>query len=75
MPPFIWIGFLGFILAMVMLDLGVFHRKAHAVRLPEALAWTAVWVALALAFNVLVYFLYVDNGLAPLQGDPLLVLS
>ncbi len=64
MPPIVWIGFLIFILAMVILTLGVFHRKPHVVKLPEALAWTGVWVALALAFNVLVYFLYAEEGLA-----------
>ena len=47
----IWIGFTVFVLAMLALDLGVFHRKAHAVSLKESLAWTAVWVALALLFN------------------------
>ncbi|HEY6220417.1 MAG TPA: TerC family protein [Gemmatimonadaceae bacterium] len=45
-----WIGFVGFILAMLSLDLGVFHRKVHEVRPREAAIWTAVWVALALAF-------------------------
>ena len=44
-------GLLAFVLAMLALDLGVFHRKAHAVRLKEALVWSAVWIALALAFN------------------------
>jgi len=47
----LWVGFNGFILAMLALDLGVFHRKAHAVSLRESLTWTFVWVALALAFN------------------------
>ncbi|MBE0541876.1 MAG: TerC family protein [Verrucomicrobia bacterium] len=47
----LWIGFTVFVLAMLALDLGVFHRKAHAVSLRESLAWTAVWVALALLFN------------------------
>jgi tellurite resistance protein TerC len=47
----IWIGFTVFVLAMLALDLGVFHRKAHAVSLRESLTWTAVWVALALVFN------------------------
>lgn len=46
---------------MVGLDLGVFHRQAHAMSVREALAWTAVWVALALAFNAVVYFLYEGN--------------
>jgi tellurite resistance protein TerC len=47
----LWVGFNGFILAMLALDLGVFHRKSHVVSLKESLAWTAVWVVLAIAFN------------------------
>ena len=46
-----WIGFNVFILAMLALDLGVFHRKSHIVTLKESLTWTGVWIALALAFN------------------------
>lgn len=57
----VWIGFLALIAAVVALDLGVFHRKPHVISLPEALGWTAVWVTLALAFNVAVYFLYELN--------------
>ncbi len=53
--PLLWGGFLAFVLAMLAIDLGVFHRKAHAVDLREAAAWSAVWVALALVFNVAVY--------------------
>jgi tellurite resistance protein TerC len=53
--PLLWGGFLAFVLAMLALDLGVFHRKAHVVRLREALAWTFVWIALALLFNLGVY--------------------
>jgi tellurite resistance protein TerC len=49
--PALWAGFTLFILGMLALDLGVFHRKAHEVRLKEALAWSMVWVALALAFT------------------------
>ena len=45
-----WVGFIGFVLAMLALDLGVFHRQAHEVRPKEAAIWTAVWVALALIF-------------------------
>jgi tellurite resistance protein TerC len=52
----LWIGFNLFVLAMLALDLGVFHRKAHAVTVREALVWSAVWIALALLFNVGVYF-------------------
>lgn len=50
-PLWIWGSFLGFVALMLALDLGVFHRKAHKVEMKEALSWTAVWVALALAFN------------------------
>jgi tellurite resistance protein TerC len=45
-----WVGFIAFVLAMLALDLGVFHRKAHEVRAKEAAIWTGVWVALALLF-------------------------
>jgi len=50
-----WIAFNLFVLAMLAIDLGVFHRKAHAVSLREAAAWSAVWVALALLFNWGIY--------------------
>jgi tellurite resistance protein TerC len=53
--PVLWLGFLVFVLAMLAVDLGVFHRKAHAVSLREAGAWTAVWVVLAATFNLGVY--------------------
>ena len=48
--PLLWIGFLLFVLAMLAVDLGLFHRKAHEVSLKEAGAWSAVWVALAGVF-------------------------
>ena len=50
-----WIGFNLFVLAMLALDLGVFHRKSHEVRFKEAMIWTGVWVVLALSFNAAVY--------------------
>lgn len=53
--PILWLGFTAFVLAMLALDLGVFHRKAHEVRFREAVTWSLVWIALSLAFNVLVY--------------------
>lgn len=46
-----WIGFNVFVLLMLALDLGVFHRTAHVVSIREALTWTGIWVALALIFN------------------------
>lgn len=52
----LWIGFNLFILLMLALDLGVFQRKIHAVSVREALIWSGVWIALALAFNVFVYY-------------------
>ncbi len=50
-----WIGFHVFVLAMLALDLGVFHKKEHAVSVKESLIWTGVWVSLALVFNYGVY--------------------
>jgi tellurite resistance protein TerC len=52
--PALWAGFVAFVLVLLALDLGFFHRKAHAVTLKEAGIWSAVWVGLALAFNLLV---------------------
>ena len=47
----LWVGFNVFVLAMLALDLGVFHRKAHVVSFREAVAWTIAWVTLAMLFN------------------------
>ena len=41
---------------MLALDLGIFHRNAHEVKMKEALTWSSVWIALAIAFNFLIYF-------------------
>jgi len=54
----LWVGFNVFVLAMLALDLGVFHRKSHAVSGREALIWSAVWISLSLVFNVLIYFFW-----------------
>jgi tellurite resistance protein TerC len=51
----LWVAFNTFMLAMLALDLGVFHRQAHAVTVREALVWSAVWMALALLFNLGMY--------------------
>jgi tellurite resistance protein TerC len=53
-----WVAFNAFVLCMLALDLGVFHRNAHVVSLREAGAWSAVWVALALAFNAGIYVVW-----------------
>ncbi len=50
-----WVLFNAFVLAMLLLDLGVFHRKAHVVRFREALVWTVVWISLAAVFAVLLH--------------------
>jgi tellurite resistance protein TerC len=50
-----WVIFNVFVLAMLALDLGVFHRKAHVIKIREALFWSALWIALALLFNVGLY--------------------
>jgi tellurite resistance protein TerC len=54
--PWLWAGFIAFVLAMLALDLGVFNRKAHEVHAKEALVWTAVWISLALLFDAGIYF-------------------
>ena len=45
-----YIVFTAFVLGLLALDLGVFHRRAHVIRPKEAALWTAMWVALALLF-------------------------
>jgi len=57
----VWIGFIVYVLLMLALDLGVFHRKAHVVSVKEAVSWSAVWIAMGLAFAVFVYFGYENN--------------
>ena len=64
-----WVGFNAFVLAMLFLDLFVFHRKAHEVSLKEAAGWSVFWVALSLSFNVLVWrWLGPEKGLEFLTG-------
>ncbi len=53
---YFWIGFHVFIFLMLVLDLGVFHKKTHKVPVKEAVVWFAVWVILALLFNLFVFF-------------------
>lgn len=50
-PMLWWVGFNAFVLLMLALDLGVFHRKTHEVKFREAFLWSLVWISLALAFN------------------------
>ncbi|WP_323844719.1 TerC/Alx family metal homeostasis membrane protein [Microbulbifer magnicolonia] len=65
----IWIAFIGFVLLMLALDLGVFHRRAHVVSIREAAIWSSVWIGLGLAFSVFVYFAY-ENKLLGLGTVP-----
>lgn len=53
---YFWIGFHLFVFMMLALDLGVFHKHNHKVPVKEALIWSAVWIGLALLFNLFVFF-------------------
>ena len=67
--PLLWFGFTVFVAFLLALDLGVFHRKAHEVQVPEALAWSIFWTMLALAFNgLVVYWFGKKSGLEFLTG-------
>lgn len=69
LPLWVWFAFIGGVLGMLALDLGVFHRKAHTVSVREAAIWSAVWVALSLAFAALVYVWQgPDKGLEFITG-------
>lgn len=52
----LWIGFNIFVLGMLALDLGVFHRRSHTVSIKEAAIWSGVWITLAMIFNAGIYF-------------------
>jgi tellurite resistance protein TerC len=52
-----WIGFVVFVLLMLVLDLFVFHKKDQAIKVKEALLWSVFWIGLAVVFNIGVYFL------------------
>ena len=65
----LWLGFGVFVLAMLALDLGVFHRRPHTVGMKEALTWSGAWIALALLFNAVVWhWRGADKGLEFLTG-------
>jgi tellurite resistance protein TerC len=54
----LWVGFIMFVLAMLAIDLGIFHRKAHAISIKEATIWSIVWISLSLLFNLGLYFFW-----------------
>ncbi len=65
----LWLGFNAFVLALLAVDLGVFHRHAHVVSIKEAAGWSVAWITLALAFNAGVYsFMGSQAGLEFLTG-------
>lgn len=64
-----WTGFIAFVLLLLAFDLGVLNRKAHRPSLREALAWTAGWVSLGVAFSGVVYYLYENKLYTPDSGS------
>lgn len=51
----LWAGFIAFVLAMLVIDLGIFNRKAHAIKMKEALIWCTIWISLAVLFCIGTY--------------------
>ncbi len=52
----VWIGFVVFILTVLLLDLGIFHKKSHSIGFKESIVWSGVWIALAMAFSVIILY-------------------
>jgi len=65
-----YVGFTVCVLALLALDLGVFHRRAHAVSVREAMRWSAFWIALALIFNI-AFYRYASTVWSPEIGSRL----
>jgi len=65
----IWAAFVGFVLLLLALDLGVFHRKAHVVSVREAMGWSVLWISLGLGFAGVVYVGY-ENHWAGMGSAP-----
>lgn len=64
-----WIGFNAFVVAMLVLDMGVFHRKSHEMKFKEAIAWSIVWISLALLFNLGLWLGWVGSYEADARGQ------
>ena len=65
----LWIGFNAFVLVMLALDLGIFHRKSHVVGFKESITWTVVWVACAMIFNLgIAHYMGSQKGLEFFTG-------
>ena len=65
----LWVGFNVFVLCMLALDLGVFHKKSHIVSFKESITWTVVWVTLAMIFNLgIAHYMGKDKALEFFTG-------
>jgi tellurite resistance protein TerC len=65
----VWCNFNLFVIVMLVIDLGIFHRRQHAVSIRESLTWTGVWIAVAMAFNLLLLFKGQDWHLLAMDRD------
>lgn len=52
--PVVWASFIGFVFVVLALDLGIFHKKSHTVGFKESIIWSAVWIALAMVFSLVI---------------------
>jgi tellurite resistance protein TerC len=67
--PLLWVGFNAFVIVALILDLGVFHRKAHKIKIREAAFWSVLWIGLAMAFGFFVWHWHgPQRGLEYLTG-------
>jgi len=57
----VWGIFIAFIILFLALDLGVFNRTPHVIKTKDAAIWTSMWVSVALAFTVVIYWLFSDG--------------
>lgn len=64
-----WIGFLGLVVVLLALDLGVLNRRAHTPSVRESLAWSAGWISLSVLFSLAVYFIYERKLYGHLDGS------
>jgi len=62
---YFWIGFHIFILIMLALDLGVFHKNSHKVPVKEAIIWSCIWITLALLFDL---FIFLDKNFGHIRA-------
>lgn len=74
--PIVWIAFIALVFVLMAIDLGVFNKKAHIPSAKESLFMTAVWVGLAILFNVFIFFAYEhhwwnlgNDPFEPMQGS------